>query len=64
MVFIDCQPIQVADIASIDRQLLVDNVVRVTKLGKAFDLPIVPSTVNVKGGAKRTHPRDIIYTQS
>jgi len=56
MVFIDYQPAQVAEIASMDRQLLVDNVVRVAKLGKAFDLPIVLSTVNVKGGAKPTLP--------
>src|SRR5260370_42364389 len=56
MVFIDYQPLQVAEVASIDRQLLVDNVVRVAKLGKAFDLPIVLSTVNVKGGAKPTLP--------
>ena len=56
MVFIDYQPAQIAVIASMDRQLLVDNVVRVAKLGKAFSLPIVLSTVNVKGGQKPTIP--------
>jgi len=56
MIFIDYQPAQIAVIASMDRQLLVDNVVRVARLGKAFGLPIVLSTVNVKGGQKPTVP--------
>ena len=37
-----------------EHQLLVDNVVRVAQLGKIFNLPIVLSTVNVKGGQKPT----------
>jgi nicotinamidase-related amidase len=45
---IDYQPNQFADIASMDRQLLADNIVRVAKIGKVFGLPIVLSTVNVK----------------
>jgi nicotinamidase-related amidase len=56
MIFIDYQPAQIADISSMDRQLLVDNIVRVAKIGKTFDLPIVLSTVNVKGGQKPTIP--------
>jgi nicotinamidase-related amidase len=48
MIFIDYQPDQFATVASMDRQLLADNVVRVAKLGKVFGLPIVLSTVNVK----------------
>jgi nicotinamidase-related amidase len=56
MIFIDYQPTQIASVASTDLQLLVDNVVRVAKLGKAFNLPIVLSTVNVKGGQKPTVP--------
>ena len=56
MVFIDYQPAQISAVSSMDLQLLVDNVVRVAKIGKAFDLPIVLSTVNVKGGQKPTVP--------
>ena len=56
MVFIDYQPTQISAISSMDLQLLVDNVVRVAKLGKIFNLPIVLSTVNVKGGQKPTIP--------
>src|SRR5579863_1446638 len=48
MIFIDYQPAQFATVASMDRQLLADNVVRVAKIGKVFGLPIVLSTVNVK----------------
>jgi nicotinamidase-related amidase len=57
MIFIDYQPAQFATVASMDRQLLADNVVRVAKLGKVFGLPIVLSTVNVKAnGLKPTIP--------
>ena len=56
MIFIDYQPTQISAISSMDLQLLVDNVVRVAKLGKIFNLPIVLSTVNVKGGQKPTVP--------
>ena len=56
MIFIDYQPTQIRAISSMDLQLLVDNVVRVAKLGKIFKLPIVLSTVNVKGGQKPTIP--------
>jgi len=56
MVFIDYQPAQISAVSSMDLQLLVDNVVRVAKIGKAFDLPIVLSTVNSKGGQKPTVP--------
>jgi nicotinamidase-related amidase len=57
MIFIDYQPAQFSTVASMDRQLLADNVVRVAKLGKNFGLPIVLSTVNVKAnGLKPTIP--------
>src|SRR5467141_2057840 len=56
MIFIDYQPLQVAEVASMEHQLLVDNVVRVAQLGKIFNLPIVLSTVNVKAGQKPTVP--------
>jgi nicotinamidase-related amidase len=56
MIFIDYQPTQIVEVTSMDHQLLVDNVVRVAKLGKIFGTPIVLSTVNVKGGQKPTVP--------
>jgi nicotinamidase-related amidase len=51
LVIIDYQPAQFATVASMDRQLLADNIVRVAKLGKNFGLPIVLSTVNVKANS-------------
>lgn len=65
MIIIDYQPTQIAEVASMDRQLLVDNVVRVAKLGKIFNLPIVLSTVNVKGGQKSTAPplKEVLSTE-
>lgn len=51
LIIIDYQPIQVSSIGSMDQQLLVDNIVRVAKTGKAYGLPIVLSTVNVKAGS-------------
>jgi nicotinamidase-related amidase len=55
LILIDYQPPQVASIASMDHRTLVDNIVAVAKLAKAFGLPIVLSTVNVKSrGSERT----------
>ena len=51
LVIIDYQPSQFATVASMDRQLLADNIVRVAKIGKVFGLPIVLSTVNVKANS-------------
>jgi len=50
LAIIDYQPVQVNSIASMDRQLLVNNIVGVAKAGVAYGLPIVHSTVNVKTG--------------
>ena len=49
-VIIDYQPVQVNSIASMDRQLLVNNIVGAAKAAVAYGLPIVHSTVNVKTG--------------
>ena len=51
LLIIDYQPVQVRSIASMDRQLMVDNIVRVARMAKVYGLPIVLSTVNVKTGA-------------
>ncbi len=53
LVIIDYQPVQVNSIASMDRQLLVNNIVGVAKIGVAYGLPIVHSTVNVKTGLNK-----------
>ena len=49
-VIIDYQPVQVNSIASMDRQLLVNHIVGVSKAAVAFGLPVVHSTVNVETG--------------
>ena len=53
LLIIDYQPVQVNSIVSMDRQKLIDNIVGVAKLGRAFGLPIVHSTVNVKTGINK-----------
>ena len=50
LVVIDYQPVQVTSIASMDRRVLVDNMVSVARLARLCELPVVPSTVNVKSG--------------
>jgi len=53
LAIIDYQPTQVTSIGSMDRQLLVDNIVRVAKIAKLFGLPVILSTVNVKTGLSK-----------
>jgi nicotinamidase-related amidase len=50
LVLIDYQPPQFAAVNSIDRDLLLENIVSTVKTAKAFDLPIVHSTINVATG--------------
>src|SRR2546421_4070733 len=50
LIIIDYQPVQVKSINSMDRERMVENVVRVAKLAKLYALPVVLSTVNVKTG--------------
>jgi nicotinamidase-related amidase len=52
-VIIDYQPVQVNSIASMDRQLLINNIVGSAKAAVAYGLPIVHSTVNVKTGLNK-----------
>lgn len=52
-VIIDYQPVQVNSIASMDRQLLVNNIVGASKAAVAYGLPVVHSTVNVKTGLNK-----------
>jgi len=53
LIVIDYQPVQVNSIASMDRQLLVNNIVGTAKAAVAYGLPIVHSTVNVKTGLNK-----------
>ena len=50
LILIDYQPNQVEAVRSIDRELLVKNIVSTVKLAKLFGVPIVHSTVNVASG--------------
>jgi nicotinamidase-related amidase len=52
-IVIDYQPVQVNSIASMDRQLLINNIVGACKAAVAYNLPIVHSTVNVKTGLNK-----------
>ncbi|MGZ3767027.1 MAG: hydrolase [Mucilaginibacter sp.] len=53
LLIIDYQPVQVSSILSMDQHVLVENIVRVAKMGKTYGLPIVLSTVNVKTGVNK-----------
>jgi nicotinamidase-related amidase len=50
LVVIDYQPSQFAAVGSIDQDLLLENIVSTVKTAKAFDMPIVHSTINVATG--------------
>jgi nicotinamidase-related amidase len=50
LVLIDYQPSQLAGVRSMDRDLLLQNVVSTVKIAKVFGLPIVHSTINVATG--------------
>jgi nicotinamidase-related amidase len=50
LLVIDYQPSQFSGVRSIDRDLLLENIVSTVKTAKAFDIPIVHSTINVASG--------------
>ncbi len=52
-IVIDYQPVQVNSIASMDRQLMVNNIVGAARAAVAYGLPIVHSTVNVRTGLNK-----------
>jgi len=52
-IIIDYQPVQVNSIASMDRQLLLNNIAGCAKAAIAFGLPIIHSTVNVETGLNK-----------
>jgi nicotinamidase-related amidase len=56
LVLIDYQPSQFATVRSMDTDLLLKNVVSTVSAVRAFDVPIVHSTVNVANGQGTTVP--------
>ena len=50
LLVIDYQPGQFAAVSSMDRDLLLENIVSTAKIVKLFGLPIVHSTINVTSG--------------
>jgi nicotinamidase-related amidase len=56
LVVIDYQPNQIKAVKSMDVQLLERNIISVARLGKAYGLPIVLSTVNADAGQGHTLP--------
>ena len=50
LLVIDYQPSQFAGVQSIDRNLLLENIVSTVKTAKLFGVPIVHSTINVATG--------------
>ncbi|QZP09516.1 hydrolase [Caenibius sp. WL] len=52
-IIIDYQAVQVNSIASMDRQLLVNNIVGCAKAAVAYGLPVIHSTVNVETGLNK-----------
>jgi nicotinamidase-related amidase len=56
LLLIDYQPAQVASVRSMDHDLLIKNAVSTVRTIKAFDVPVVHSTVNVAAGQGPTIP--------
>jgi nicotinamidase-related amidase len=54
LILIDYQPEQFGAVRSMDRELLLKNIVSTVKIAKTFRLPIVHSTVNVASGRVKT----------
>lgn len=50
LIIIDYQPIQVSSIKSMDQTHLVEQIVRLAKTAKVFNIPVILSTVNVQTG--------------
>lgn len=48
LIVIDYQPPQVNSILSMDRQILVNNIVDTIRMARLYKLPIILSTVNVE----------------
>jgi nicotinamidase-related amidase len=53
LIVIDYQPIQVQSVGSMPKGELVRNIVMTAKVARAFNLPIILTTVNVGGDSRR-----------
>lgn len=53
LLIIDYQPIQITSINSMDKRMLILNMGVLAELAKAFKLPVILSTVNVRTGANK-----------
>jgi nicotinamidase-related amidase len=56
LIVIDYQPLQLQVMTSMDREVLVDNIVSVARLARTYNLPVVLSTVNAANGQGSTLP--------
>src|SRR5260370_3532633 len=56
LVVIDYQPLQLQVMTSMDRDVLVNNIVSVARLARTYELPVVLSTVNAASGQGNTLP--------
>jgi nicotinamidase-related amidase len=54
LALIDYQPPQFSAVNSMDPDLLLENIVSTVKTAKAFDMPIVHSTINVSSGRSQS----------
>lgn len=59
LLIIDFQPVQVASIASMNKRLLVANVVAIARTAKLYGVPTVLSTVNVTTGRNQPMIRSL-----
>ncbi|MBA0882968.1 hydrolase [Flavobacterium undicola] len=53
LIIIDYQPIQVSSIKSMDQTHLVEQIVRLAKTAKLYNIPVILSTVNVQTGRNK-----------
>ncbi len=53
LLVIDYQPIQITSINSMDKRMLIMNMGVLVELAKAYKLPVILSTVNVRTGANK-----------
>jgi len=53
LIIVDYQPTQINSINSMDKKLLITNIVATAQAAKTYNLPVVLSTVNVKSGVNQ-----------
>lgn len=53
LIIIDYQPVQIASIASMDKNMLITNMGLLMDLANVFELPVILSTVNVRTGVNK-----------